>query len=158
MNRTRLRLIAFASLGAATVLAACSPYTVTGRVVRGDSSYMLLVEEGDPRLDEPGLPGVQMKLTVDPGKIERKVVAQEVSGPSGEVSLPVDELGAGLLDFTVGVIARKPGFSPAEGTFMLPKGGRTRLLIIMAPGRDSEPSWESQTTEDLLREAERFGN
>lgn len=159
MNRTPLRVLAGVSVALACAAGACSPYTVTGRVVRGDSSYMMLVDEGDPRLDEPGIPGVQLKLTVDPGKVQRKVVAQEMSGTGGEVSLPVDELGAGLLDFSVGVMARKAGFSPAEGFFQLPKGGSKRLLIVLSPGRDvPESEWETQTTEDLLREMERFSN
>jgi len=156
MSRFATRLI-LAALAACT-LGACSPYTITGRVVRGEASYMMLVEEGDPRLEEPGIADVQMKLTIEPGKIERKVVAQELSGPEGEVALPVDEIGAGLLNMMAGVAARKKGFAPAEGTFFLPRDDKTRLLIVMAPGWDPEPTWETQTTEDLLREAERFSN
>ncbi|HBS28540.1 MAG TPA: hypothetical protein DEB06_03595 [Phycisphaerales bacterium] len=155
---TRVRCVVGALMALAGAAAgACSPYTVRGRVVHGDSSYLMLVDRDDPRLLEPGIPGAQMKLTLDPGKLSRKTASQQVSGADGDLALPVEEIGAGLLEFDAALIVRKRGFAPAEGFFKLPGSGQ-RVLVVLGPGRD-EPSeeWNSGSGEDLMKEAERFG-
>lgn len=150
---TCARVVVLSAL--ALVLGACAPYTLKGRVVRGEASYIAVVDDGDPRLDAEGIPGVQLKLTLDPGKLKRKTAAQEVSGASGELSLPVEEAGAGLLEFDAGLIARKRGYAPAEGFFRLPGGGK-RILVVLTPGRDDESASGPETGDDLMRQYERF--
>lgn len=130
--------------------ASCGPHTVRGRVVRGEASFITVVDKDDHRLKEQGIGGVLLKAELDPGRLEHKTVAQEMTDESGDFGLPIDEFGAGLLEFDLAVLARKRGFSPAEGVFKLPSGSR-RLLIFLAPGRDVEPStWDEEPVEKTL--------
>jgi hypothetical protein len=133
------------------LLTACSPHTISGRVVRGDVSYVSVVDKDDPRLSEPGLPGVLLRLDLDPGRLSSKSLAQETSGTDGEFTLPVDEPGAGLIDLEVGLLARRKGFQSAEGVFKVPKGSK-RVLIVMSPGVDP-PGYleERESVDETLR-------
>lgn len=121
---------------AAVVLTGCT-YKLEGRVVRGDYSSIQIVPKDDPRLDEPGVPSVALHLQTDPNTIKRETVTRNYSGANGEVSIPVDRIGAGFLEYDFGLYARKQGYSPAELLFRLPSGNR-RVLITLAPGRDRD--------------------
>ena len=141
---------------AAVTLGACSPYTLSGRVIQGDASYIMLVKSDDPRLsvtDVSGVTGVSLRMTMDPGTLRRDVVANSVSGLEGEFELPVDRVGAGLLEMNMGVLARKTGYQSAEGFFELPGSGASSLLIVLAPGQDPagmhEQGWSAE--EDMRR-------
>lgn len=140
-----------AGAAASLLLAACSPHMISGRVVRGDVSYVSVVDKDDPRLSEPGLPGVLLKLELDPGRLSGKSLSQETSGSDGEFNLPVDEPGAGLIDMEVGLLARRKGFQSAEGVFKVPKGSK-RVLIVMSPGVDPPGYLEDrENVEETLR-------
>jgi hypothetical protein len=119
-------------------LTACS-YALQGRAVRGDYSAIEVVDSSDPRLTDAksALSGVTLNLQSDPNKLNRKNLGRAVSGRTGEFRIPIDEFGAGVLDYDIGAYARKKGYEPAEGFFQLPGGGK-RLLITMAPGEDKE--------------------
>ncbi len=134
------RLLGFTVLASLTLLTACS-YSLQGRVVRGDYSAVEVVDSSDPRLSDPktALSGVAVSVQADPNKINRKTLGRAVSARGGEFSLPVDEFGAGVLDYDVGVFARKKGYEPAEGFYKLP-GGSRRILITMTPGQDTGTS------------------
>jgi len=122
----------------AASLGACS-YSLQGRAVHGDYSAVELVDASDPRLNDPksAVPGVSVHVQADPTKLNRKTLGRVVSGRSGEFSMPVDEFGAGMLEYNIGVFARKKGYEPAEGFFGLPGSGK-RLLITLAPGVDKD--------------------
>lgn len=138
---------------ACAVLGACGPYTIKGRVVQGDTSYVSVVEQGDSRLGASPVAGAQVRLRMDPGKLNRKTLAQEVSDGNGDFTLPVDEFGAGILEFDLGLVARRKGFVSAEGFFRLPPGSR-RVLIVLAPGQD--PAGYAEEPASLSDEAERW--
>lgn len=132
----------------APVLGGCS-YALQGRVIRGDASYVEVVDSGDPRLSEPkaGMSGVSIHLQGDPSNIRRKTLGRTASGGNGGFSVPVDEFGAGMLDYDVGVFARRKGCEPAEGYFRLPGSGK-RVLVVMAPGDDRETREQPSSLED----------
>lgn len=143
--RTRFRQGALASgpLLALALLAGCSSYTLSGRVVQGDVGYATFLDAGDPQFEGgTGIGGVTVRVWTDPEKLNRKVVGTGVSNPDGSFSLEIDEFGAGFLDYDISVEAMRPGFAPVEGYFKLPGKGR-RVLIMMTPGRDSRPSRDS---------------
>lgn len=131
------RFAAFMVIGLATALGACSPYMLSGRVIEGEASYAMLVHSDDPRLQSAGLPGVSLRLTMDPGKLNRDVVADSVSGPEGDFALPVDRVGAGLLTMNMSILARKSGYASSEGFFELPGSGAAYLLVVIARGADT---------------------
>lgn len=148
------RAVVLTACAAALALQACGPYTLKGRVIQGDVSSVAIVDDDDRRLGDeggPGLSGVGLKLTLEPARLNRKLVAQEYSADDGSFELPVDEAGAGLLEFEAGILARRRGFQSAEGVFMLP-GGSKRVLIILAPGRDTPGMFEDEPTAQELLE------
>ncbi|MEO1128392.1 MAG: hypothetical protein AAFX05_01645 [Planctomycetota bacterium] len=121
----------------AGVLTGCESYAVKGRVVQGSSSYIVLVDANDPRLDGPGVPGVALHLMLEPGKLNRESLGRTVSDNDGNLRMPVGTFGAGWLEHNAGLYARAKGFTPAEGYFILP-GGSQRVLVVMAPGQDRD--------------------
>lgn len=126
---------------AALACAACS-YALKGRVVEGDASYAVVVSSDDLRLSEGrGLTGASLNVEIDPMKLNRKSVGRTVSGVNGMFEVPVDEVGAGLLDYDAAVFVRRKGCEPAEGYFKLP-GGSKRLLVVLCPGKDAPTSDE----------------
>lgn len=141
--------------GAAALLSGCSSPSLKGRVVAGEGSYIIVVPSGDPRLSGPGAEGVagaSVAVVMDPGRLNRKVIASGVSGPNGDIELPIDEFGAGFLEIDVAVTARKKDHDPAEGYFRLP-GSSRRLLIVLGPGQDRPTGLER---EDLTKDVDRF--
>ncbi len=148
IRTTLLALFAMVLLGAG----GCSPYALQGRVVSGDVSIAMIVDADDPRLDGDGVPSVSLRLESDPGQLRGKVIGTAVSGADGEIAIPVGEVGAGFLEYDVGVVARRPGYLTARGFFRLPPD-RRRLLVIMTPGRDPEAEREP---EDLMELYERY--
>lgn len=127
-----------------SLLPACGPHTIQGRVVQGDTSYITVVDNDDPRFEsETGITGALLKLQLEPGRINRRVVAEQTSGANGEFSLPVDEFGAGVLEVECGLLARRRGFKSAEGVFMMP-GGSKQILVVLQPGRDAPGDFEEE--------------
>lgn len=141
--------------GLSMLLAACSPYTLRGKVIQGDASYVTIVNPDDPRLAQSGLSGTHLRLVLDPLRLNRKDIATGYSGANGEIEMPVEEFGAGTLQFDVGFYARRNGFNSAEGYFRLPGSGK-RILVVLAPGRDDGELGVSP--ENLYEEAERYRN
>ena len=132
-------------------LPCCGPYKVQGRVVQGDISYIAVVDKDDPRLAGEPVDGVLLRLDLKPERVDRLNVAQETSTLEGDFRLPVDEWGAGLIHMDAIVLARRFGYSSAEGVFRLP-GSDKRLLIVLAPGEDPPGYLESRdSVTDTLR-------
>lgn len=131
--------------------AGCSPYTVRGKVIQGDVSFVAVVEDSDPRLVGPGLSGASVELWTDPEKLNRKRVAVQTSDSNGDFAMPFSETGAGLLQYDVGVVARRDGYSGAETNIGLPSSSK-RLLIMMKPGASRVP----KETETLLEQYRRY--
>ena len=136
------------------MLGACQSYTLRGRVVQGDVSYVVLVDRDDPRLTGPGMAGVRLDVTIDPGRLNRSSLPSEMSGASGELSILVRKPGAGFLKYEASLLARYPGFQTAEGVFDLPKKSR-RVLVVLAPGTDPTGLDSNRTIEDDLRQFRR---
>ena len=112
----------------------CSAYELKGRVVGGDVSWVGVVDQSDPRLNNSGLAGVQVALVNDPMKINRERIGGAFSDAAGEISIPVDEPGAGWMIYDIGVYASKRGYTDAQGFFRLPPKDK-RLLIMLHTGR-----------------------
>ena len=144
----KAQLAALIMLGLSTALGACSPYMLRGHVIEGESSYALLVEPSDPRLQAEGVAGVSVRLTMDPGKLNRDVVADNVSGPEGEFELPVDRAGAGLITMDMSILARKAGYTSSEAFFKLPGSGSRFLLIVVAKGADAPGAFDEPMSAD----------
>ena len=123
-----------------------------GKVVSGPQSMVMVVTEDDPRLAGPGLDGVTIQLTLDPRSLGRKPLGNGATYNDGTFAIPINEFGAGLLEYEVGVLARLEGRQYAEGYFKLPPSSQ-RVLIIMAKGQDTYREFE-----DPRKDIERYGH
>ncbi len=151
MTTTTRTLAATIALITTLALAACG-YTLQGKVVRGDYSAIQIVDKDDPRLQNDGIPNVQIQLQTDPNRINRETIARLASTPDGTVNIPVDLPGAGMFIYDMGLYARKPGYEPAQHLFKLPSSNR-RVLITLAPGEDRDLGVDRRAPD---RDLERF--
>lgn len=149
MSRKRFGSLVLAGL--CLTLGACQPYTLRGRVVQGDISYITIVARDDPRLSSAGISGVQLNVVIDPGRLDRTRIQGTISGADGEVSIPIKKYGAGLLKYEASLVARRQGFHTAESIFDLPKKNR-RVLVVLSPGTDSFDANPGRTVEDDLKQ------
>ena len=130
---TRLLLVGLLALSA--LLPACGSYKLQGRVVRGPSPQVAVVDADDPRLEEPGVPVASIQLALDPRSLNRKSLPGGHSDADGRFAIPIEEFGAGLLEYDIQVVARKRDLNTAIGIIRLP-GSSGRLLIVLGPGPD----------------------
>lgn len=165
----RLALFALLALSAAAPIA-CGPYTLKGRVVRGEFSTIELVEPDDPRLEGKPLGGATVTIVRDAGRLNRAEVGSSSSDAEGDFALAVDAFGAGVTDETWLITASRSGHIGTDTTLRLPmSAGGTRLLITLARGSNasdrqgdaSSPSaWDARTgtlRDEVLRDIDRFG-
>lgn len=136
---------------AVVCLVGCETYQLRGRVVRGGTPMMLIVDADDPQLEGPGVSGAHIDLTLDPDSLGRKSLDSGRSGPNGDFAIPIDEFGAGTLEYKIGAIVRQTGYAPVSGKFIMP-GDDRRLLIVMRRGQDHEvdPSNQLDRAREIL--------
>ncbi len=149
-NPRRLALGALAAAFALT-LAACSPYTLHGKVIEGDISYVAVVDASDARLAGPGVGSATLELISNPARLNHKVISSGISGPDGEFDLRVEEVGAGLLTYDTSLTARRAGYSAATNVFKLPPDSK-RVLVILKRGAGGK----APANESLIDEAKRY--
>jgi hypothetical protein len=156
MTATRIRTIlaALLALPLIAALTGCESYAMKGHVIRGDVSYVEIVDADDERLDARGIPGVRVGAHLDPGRLNRKFLGSSTTDQNGNFQLPIDEFGAGFLEYDISVVAYKKGYMGAEQFFMMPPASK-RVLVILAPGDDPDPP-SFQDRESLFEEADRY--
>ena len=113
-----------------------SGYQLKGKVIKGDISFIAIVADDDPRLTDPGIPGVRIALQSDPDKLNKETLGEAVSSGDGSFSIRVDRVGAGFFMYDVGLSADRRGFERTTSQFKLPPGDR-RVLIMLRPGVNS---------------------
>lgn len=121
---------------ASVVLLGCGQYQMRGVVVEGAVSMIRVVDEDDPRLQEGyGLPLATVESTLDADRLSRKQLPREYSDVDGTFGVPVNETGAGYLDYYVRVIVSKAGYDTAIEDLRVP-GPKQRLLVTLMRGKD----------------------
>ena len=115
----------------------CGGYKLAGNVIEGPQAAVLVVDADDPRLSESGIGGVSLRFMVDPQSLGTKPLGETISEGNGRFSMPVQELGAGLLEYRISLTAKRSGYQTLYREMMLP-GGNRRLLIVMASGRGGD--------------------
>lgn len=126
-------------------------YRLQGVVIEGSSPGIFIVDSNDVRLTEPGIPGAVVQGTIDPDTLRRKPQGSVQTDTRGRFALPVGEIGAGMLEYKIGVFARAPGHAPAEDIFDLPKSSK-RILVVLPRGKDP-----GRAPEDFMGETIRQG-
>lgn len=131
-------------------LTGCSTYQLQGTVVQGRSPGIFVVDKDDRRLFGKAVLDSQVFATLDPDKIRPKPLQPAVADDDGRFALPISETGAGLLEYSVSLVCRAPGFQYSSATIPVPSGDK-RVLIVMTPGKDTY-----KPKEDIAGEVEKF--
>jgi len=116
--------------------AGCQPYALRGKVIEGPESTVSVVSANNERFAGVGVPGATVQVTLDPQSLGRKQIGSVTTDADGSFSLPVNETGAGVLEYQIMVVGRARGFDSANELLMLP-GADKRLLITLERGRDT---------------------
>lgn len=129
----------------------CQPHMLQGRVISGPISSVYVVPKSDTRLQQ-GQPVsmAHVQFTLDPNSLGLKRLGTHATEQNGEFAVPIDEFGAGLLEYELGVVARRRGFNSANMVVPFPSSDK-RLLIILASGRD-----QYQSPEDPFADVDHF--
>lgn len=115
----------------------CGPgYSLKGKVIQGDISFIAIVNKDDPRLEGPGIPNVAVALLNDPNKLSKETLGTAISDSQGDFSIGIDLVGAGFFRYDAGLTAERKGYEYATSQFNLPPSDR-RVLIMLRPGTSS---------------------
>ncbi len=132
--------------------AGCSPYVLQGVVVRTDASAVNATRwDGHPdTLPGATMSGVNVEVVFEPRTTRPRKLGMVLTDDQGRFVMPIDESGAGFMEYEVMVVARAPGYRPSWRIMRLPARGEY-LVIQMAPGRD-----EGGPPVDMLEETLRM--
>lgn len=134
----------------AGLLPACGPHKLEGFVVRGPASQVIVTDRSDARIKQEPLAGATIQVTIDPQSLGRRTLPVVRSGPDGSFAVPIDEVGAGLLEYPVLIVIRKVNHDTAASELYLPSGFKC-LLVVLKPGKDGY-----RPLDDPLRDSEPF--
>lgn len=137
----------------------CASYELRGKVIEGHSPGARVVEADDPRLDEPGVGGAAVDVTLDPGRLQAKRIGSGMSDDDGTFALEIDEFGAGFLEHRVEVRGEARGRRVGRGEMILPGSGKRVLVVVPTTaggGEDDEPDQPGDFLEETMRSAEPY--
>lgn len=132
---TIMRICTQLLLMVSLLAAGCSSYQLSGTVIEGAQSAILVVNKNDKRLDLPGINSASLMFTIDPDSLNSKTLPIDISDGGGKFATPVGEPGAGFLEYDLLILCRAAGYASASRKMKLP-GGNKRLLIVLSPGAD----------------------
>ena len=135
----------------------CGGHPLAGKIVSGPASQVLIVDKADARLLESGIPGASVSMVLDPGAMRPIEAGTVMAGEDGMFEMSTDALGAGLLEYELGVEGRARGYESVWQ--LLPKlpGRSQRLLIVLTPGRDT-PARPKPIVDESLEIGEKWMN
>lgn len=117
-------------------LTGCGGYQLRGRVIEGATPGVLVVSRDDRRLEGNPVADASVRVTVDPDRMKPRELPSVRTDADGYFTLPIEDFGAGALEYNIMLLARANGFRASQEIFKLPGGGK-RVLVILAPGRDT---------------------
>ncbi|MFK7789051.1 MAG: hypothetical protein AB8C95_06075 [Phycisphaeraceae bacterium] len=130
---------AFALLLITSILVGCSGYAIEGRVVRGSTASIQIVDKNDLRLTEanPTGGGAVIEGVLEPDTpTERQSLGRVVTDGQGYFAIPVNAMGSGFLEYEAMLVARREGHRGTMRTIDLPRS-RQRVLITLPLGQDN---------------------
>lgn len=139
------------------MLPGCSAYQIRGTVVEGRTPGVYVVDSSDARLKQTAVADALIQATLDPEKLRPKLLRGTQSDEQGAFAIPVEDFGAGLLEYSLGLFVDADGYSGTETVepIALPGPGK-QLLVVVSAGRSKRTTRPGNTTENLLDEAEKF--
>ncbi len=124
-----------AGLLAAGALTGCSvgPSIVNGKVIRGDISFIVMVDATDPRLKGEGLPGAAVDL-YSSNERGATLLSHAVSDAKGNLVFSIKE--GDVLMQPAEFDAAKEGFARTSTVMAIPPVDK-RVLVILKPNGSS---------------------
>ena len=151
----RRAVMLIAMVGAVLLGAGCASYKLRGKAIEGTTPGVFVVEKSDERLQQGGVPGAVVSLTVDPGRLNAEHAGSDISDIEGDFAVPVDQFGAGVLEYQVRLDARLEDHRSVNKQMKLP-GSDKRVLIVLAPGNDSTRPKPEGFLEETMRMGEPY--
>lgn len=155
------RVLLLAALAATTPIVGCGGGSITGRVLKGDSSFIQWTSGSANASGEP-VAGAAIAVMRDPLSPGRQRVGNGVSREDGTFTVQLDAFGAGWTDEQWLIVVERRGAGRAEYIGRLGSG---ELLVLLAPGTESGPGagdlWNGSigsmpTGSSLMEEAKRY--
>jgi len=134
----------------------------SGKVVVGSSSFAGSVFTNDARLNDEGIPGATVRVTLDPQRLNAIRKQPVTSARDGSFAVAIPEAAGGLQTYRVEVTASAEGYQPAIFVGDLPAHGQPFLIVLgensgKRGGYDSptnQGTRDQQTLGDIVEEAE----
>ena len=142
------RVMAVAYVLSMIAVGGCAKYRLQGVVVIGDAGAVLVVDHDDPRLDQIGLSGAVLDLTMDPNSLRPTSFGPSMTDERGRFDITIDQLGAGFLEYELGILCRLNGYRSLSQNLPMPSSRRW-LLVMMTKGRDTHPVGQDVLQETL---------
>ncbi len=136
------------------ILGGCgSGYMLQGRAVEGGYGTAMFVSADDDQLNTTPVAFAEVSLYRDAGRLNQALVAKGRSNGRGEISIAVEEFGAGWMEEQWLIQVVKSGYEMVESIVVLPRAkDEKRLLIVLSPGRSLTPPG----SEDLWKEVDKY--
>lgn len=138
-----------------TVLGGCSPYQMQGVVIEGTNPGIEIVDRHDLRLEQVGVPSVEIEVRLDPDRFNPELIGRGQSDRDGRFAVPISEPGAGFLILDVRLIATRERYLTQTERFDLPGSGK-RVLITMQGGKDRKTLEDPDILDRTLKDAEPY--
>lgn len=100
---------------------------VSGKVIRGDISFIIAVDATDPRLKGEGIPGVEVQVYAERGAV---LLGGATSDSKGNITVSIQNVGALLRPAEFD--AEKEGFARTSTVMSIPAVDK-RVLVILKP-------------------------
>ncbi len=133
-NVCRLRTVPRRALGSCLAgvslafLVGCSGPGLSGRVIEGPASVVVVVDANDERLSNAGVSGAEVRIAAGEGP-GASVVATTTTKPDGTFEVALDKASAAR---PLAVSITREGHVPARGQVYWPGGDRQVLGVLKA--------------------------
>ncbi|MCC7407248.1 MAG: hypothetical protein IT442_04200 [Phycisphaeraceae bacterium] len=145
------RALGVALLAMCVVATGCAKPGIRGLVIEGRPGGMAVLEPGDKQIKDVeryGLAGAVIEVTIDPHSGNPERLGAYKTDDQGRFAAPVDKIGAGLLEYEVGLLVYREGFEPQWKVMKLPSSKKVVLVTL-------EPGNKGTLNVDLLRQTMR---
>jgi len=134
----------------------CGAYQMRGVVIEGAASTIRIVDQDDPRLLEGyALPMATVDAALDADRLNRKQLPRDITAVDGSFSIPVNETGAGYLNYYARIVVRRNGYNTAVGDIRIPPPDK-RVLVTLAPGEDRYRSKSQDVVDETMKMGEPY--
>jgi hypothetical protein len=136
-------------------LVGCGGYRLQGIVLEGDEPSIEVVDQSDPRLDYLGLSSAEVRVILDPERLQPETVGHGTTDRDGRFAVPITASGAGFLMLDVAVRVERQEFRSAEQEMRLPGRGQ-RLVVVLPRGQDRRPLEDDNVLKETLEQADPY--